>query len=466
MVENRKKRWLRTWSVLFVATLALCLGASFLPASQTAASDGIPPLESSLPTTCSTSTASPRHYKVAASPETVHWGFYSKNLAPIISVNSQDYVTLETITHHAGDDYDRMIAGDPAIESIYHWTSDEKTVSDRGPGVHILTGPVYVCGAEPGDLLEVRVVDLKLRPSGNPDYAGKTFGSNASAWWGFQYDNYKDDPKPREVITLYEMDATGELDYATAAYRYVWTPQTTPDGTVHDTIDYPGIIVDHDTVTEIDDTLEGVKIPLRLHLGSMGVAPSEVDVVDSIPPSYFGGNIDNRNIAMGTAMYYPVSVPGALFSGGDAHASQGDSELDGTAIETSITGVFQFVLHKQADLAGTILEGVNYPLLETPDSWIVHGFTYPNYLEALGEDAQSKIYELSSLDPALKDSSAKLRDFLMNGMNLTEDEAFSLITVGADFAITQVVDGNWGVHGIVPKGIFDPDHVKPKPADS
>ncbi|NJK27918.1 MAG: acetamidase, partial [Coleofasciculaceae cyanobacterium SM2_3_26] len=131
--------------------------------------------------------------------------------------------------------------------------------------------------------------------------------------------------------------------------------------------------------------------------------------------------------------------------------------------ETSITGTFQFILHKQADLKGTILEGINYPLLETPDAWIVHGFTFPNYLAELGEEAQTKIYELSSLDPALKDSSTKLRDFLMNGMNLSEDEAYSLITVGADFAITQVVDGNWGVHGILPKAMFEDAEVKPMP---
>lgn len=461
MTDFRRRRWVKTWTALFAATVMLCLAASFLPMGMTPASEAVPPpVERSNPTACGARPTAPRHYQVAASPDTVHWGFYSKNLAPVIAVNSKDFVTLETITHHAGDDYDRLIAGDPAIEAIYNWTADGKAV-ERGPGVHILTGPVYVCGAEPGDLLEVRVVDLKLRPSGMD--ATKTYGSNAAAWWGFQYDNLKDDPKPREVITLYEMDATGHDDYAKAVYRYQWTPQTTPDGVVHDTIDTAGIIVDHNTVTKITDTLKGVKVPLRLHLGSMGVAPSEADIVDSIPPSYFGGNIDNRNIGIGTAMYYPVAVPGALFSGGDAHASQGDGELNGTAIETSITGVFQFILHKQADLDGTILEGVNYPLLETPDSWIVHGFTYPNYLEALGEEAQTKIYELSSLDPALKNSSANLRDFLMNGMGLSEDEAFSLMTVGADFAITQVVDGNWGVHGIVPKAIFDPATVKPKP---
>ena len=153
MAENRKMRGLKTWPSLFVATLVLCLMASFLPAGMPPVSAAVPPIESTMPTSCDGSATSPRHYEVAASPETVHWGYYSKNLAPVISINSQDYVTLETITHHAGDDYDRMIAGDPAIEAIYSWTADGKIVSDRGPGVHILTGPVYVCGAEPGDLL-------------------------------------------------------------------------------------------------------------------------------------------------------------------------------------------------------------------------------------------------------------------------------------------------------------------------
>jgi acetamidase/formamidase len=440
----------------------LCAAFSFLPHSAIYASDGLPAIEPVLSTSCSSSN-NPRHFNLPASPETVNWGFFSKNLSPLVNVNSGDYVTLEMITHHAGDDYDRMIAGDPAIESIYHWTANEKTVENRGPGVHIMTGPVYVCGAEPGDLLEVRILDLTPRPSGNPIYGGKAFGSNAGAWWGFHYDNLSEDPSPREVITIYAIETDGGTSWAEAVHRYRWVPQATPDGKMHERIDYPGIVVDQDQVVQLDETLEGVKLPLRLHIGAMGVAPSEADIVDSIPPSYFGGNIDDRHVGIGTSMYYPVAVPGALFSAGDAHASQGDSELNGTAIETSMTGVFQFVLHKQADLEGSILAGVDYPLLETPDSWIVHGFTFPNYLAELGEDAQTKIYELSSIDPALKDSSTKMRNFLMNGMNISEDEAYSLITVGTDFAITQVVDGNWGVHGIVSKQLFPEETSKTLP---
>ncbi len=461
--------WSRNRTILMLLSgivgLLMVALTTLMPGSGTRAAE--PPAITSRPAqaiaNCGKPAATPSRYRIIGNADTVQWGYFSKKSAPVLAVQSKDYVTMDLITHHAGDDYDRMIAGDPGIESIYRWTANEKNVRDRGPGVHVLTGPVYVCGAEPGDLLEVRIVDLKLKPSGNPQYKGKTFGSNAAAWWGFHYKNLAQSPKPREVITIYEMDATGKDQWAKAVYNFRWTPQTTPDGKQHPTIDYPGILVDHQTVKENLNVLSGVKVPLRLHIGAMGLAPKEADVVNSIPPGYFGGNIDNRHVAAGTAMYYPVSVPGALFSAGDAHAAQGDSELDGTAIETSLIGTFQFVLHKKAALTGTILDNVDYPLLETPDAWIVHGFTFRNYLAELGADAQTKIFQLSSLDPALKDCSTKLRDFLMNGMNLTEDEAYSLMTVSGDFAITQVVDGNWGVHGIIPKAMFDPKKVKGKP---
>ena len=449
----------------FCSCLLIAIAANFLPVRAAISSSSVPVelVEAPVVANCNEPSPNERHFKLIGNANTVHWGYFSKSLPPVLSIHSKDYVTMDLITHHAGDDYERMIKGDPGIESIYRWTATEQGITNRGPGVHILTGPVQVCGAEPGDLLEVRIVDLKPKPSGNPLYPGKTFGSNASAWWGFQYKNLSQAPNPREVVTIYEIDATGQRSWAQAVYNFRWTEQTTPDGKQHSTIDYPGIIVDHDKVEENMDALKGVRVPLRLHIGAMGLAPKEADIVNSIPPGYFGGNLDDRNVGIGTMMYYPVSVPGALFSAGDAHTAQGDSELNGTAIETSLVGTFQFVLHKKADLAGTILEGVNYPLLETPDAWIVHGFTFPNYLEALGPEAQTKIFQMSSLDPALKDCSTKLRDFLMNGMNLTEDEAYSLITVGSDFAITQVVDGNWGVHGIIPKIIFENREVKSKP---
>ena len=133
-----------------------------------------------------------------------------------------------------------------------------------------------------------------------------------------------------------------------------------------------------------ENILSRVKVPARLHFGTMGLAPSESDFVSSIPPSYTGGNIDDWRIGKGAKMYYPVAVPGAFFSVGDPHAAQGDSELGGTAIETSLTGDFEFVLHKKADLGSTVLEGLTHPMLENDAAWSVYGFTYPNYLAELG----------------------------------------------------------------------------------
>ena len=324
----------------------------------------------------------------------------------------------------------------------------------EGLGVHICTGPVYVKGAEEGDVLEVRIVDVAPRPSANAKYKGKSFGVNAAAWWGFHFKDLVTEPKEREVITIYEIDAASEKNWAQAVYNFRWTPQTDPFGVVHSKIDYPGVIVDHSTVTENHGVLKNIRVPTRPHFGVSGVAPKEADMVDSIPPSYTGGNIDNWRIGKGATMYYPVAVKGALFSVGDPHAAQGDSELCGTAIECSLTGTFQFILHKKADLAGTSLEKLEYPLLETQDEWVIHGFSFANYLEELGPKAQSDIYAKSSVDLALRDAFRKTRTFLMDTKGLTEDEAISLLTVGVDFGVTQVVDGNWGVHAVLRKALF------------
>ena len=417
--------------------------------------------------------ATSSHYHVPATAETVHWGYFSRSLKPLVEVESGDFVTIEALTHHANDDAERMINGDPGLESVFHWTKDQKNVDRRGAGpmdasvlgrgagegfgVHILTGPVYVRGAEPGDVLEVRILDVLPRRSGNPRFAGKSFGSNAAAWWGFHYKDLIEDPKPREVITIYEVDTRGERDWARAVYNYRWVPQTDPFGVVHEIIDYPGVPVDHATVEEKHGILKNVRIPIRPHFGVIGLAPREQDMVDSIPPGYFGGNIDDWRIGKGATMYYPVAVEGGLLSVGDPHAAQGDSELCGTAIEMSLTGVFQLVLHKKADLGGTISENLDYPLLETADTWVVHGFSFANYLKELGEAAQQKIYENSSVDKAMRDAFRKMRHFLMTTQSLNEDEAISLMTVAADFGITQVVDGNWGVHATIQKRLFTGD---------
>jgi acetamidase/formamidase len=411
-----------------------------------------------------------RHHYLAATDRTVHWGYWSKSLPPRIEIDSGDLVTIETLTHHANDDAERMVRHDAGAESVFRWDRTGKGVDRRGAGpidstlygrgageglgVHICTGPVAVRGAAPGDVLEVRILDVRPRPCANPTHRGKAFGSNAAAWWGFHYKDLLTEPRPREVITIYEIDATGAESSARAVYSFRWTPQTDPSGVVHPTIDYPGVPVDHRTVEERHGVLAGVRVPIRPHFGALGVAPREADVVDSIPPAYFGGNVDDWRIGAGATMYYPVAVEGALFSAGDPHASQGDSELSGTAIECSLTGTFQLTVKKRGALAGTVLAGVDYPLLETPDAWVVHGFSYPNYLAELGADAQRTIFERSSLDLAMRDAFRKMRRFLMTAQNLSEDEAISLMSVAVDFGVTQVVDGNWGVHAVLKKSLF------------
>jgi len=407
------------------------------------------------------------HYYVPASDRTVHWGYFSRSLKPLVEVESGDFVTMEALTHHAYDDFERMIKGDPGAESVFYWDKNRKGVNRRGAGpmdhkvgagggygVHICTGPVAVRGAEPGDILEVRIVDVRPRPSANPAYKGKAFGSNAAAWWGYQYEDLIEEPKKREVITIYEVDAAGERNWARAVYNYRWMPQTDPFGVEHPIIDYPGVPVDHSKVKENYGVLKNVRVPIRPHFGVLGLAPAEADVVNSIPPSYTGGNIDNWRIGKGATMYYPVSVPGALLSVGDSHASQGDSELCGTAIECSLTGTFQLILHKKATLPGTALADLRYPLLETQDEWVLHGFSYANYLAELGANAQNDIFGKSSIDRAMRDAFRKMRHFLMTTQGLTEDEAVSLMSVGVDFGVTQVVDGNWGVHAIIRKALF------------
>ncbi len=413
----------------------------------------------------------PGHHHLPVSRETVHWGYLSRTIPPALRVRSGARVTVETLTQHAYDDHERMIAGDPGAESVFHWTADYKAVDRRGAGpvnasifgrgagegfgVHICTGPIFVHGAEPGDVLEVEILDLKPRPSANPAHAGFAFGSNAAAAWGFHHDDILDEPRKREVITIYRTDAAGESGHAEAVYSFRWAPQTDPFGVVHETLDYPGVPVDHKRIEKRTCVLAGARIPMRPHFGFIAVAPRESDMVDSVPPGYFGGNIDNWRAGKGASVYLPVAVPGALLSVGDPHLAQGDGEISGTALEGSLTGEIRLVLHKRGETDKSYLNGLGAPLIETPEAWLLHGFSYTNYLRELGRNAQSEVFKRSSLSRALRSAFRAARKFLMERYGLDEDEAISLMSVAVDFGVTQVADGNWGVHARIAKSIFE-----------
>ncbi|MBR0990113.1 acetamidase/formamidase family protein [Bradyrhizobium japonicum] len=411
-----------------------------------------------------------KHHHLPIEADRVHWGYFSRSLWPQLEIASGDTITIETLTQHASDDPELMIAGDPAAESVFGWTKARKNVDRRGAGpmdasvfgrgagegfgVHICTGPVAVKDAQPGDVLEVRILDIVPRASRHPEHSGRVFGSSVAAWWGYHYNEFLAGPKPREVVTIYEIFDDTDAPHARALYSYRWEPQTDPSGVVHAAYDYPGVPVAAGTVKRRHAVLDGIKIPLRPHFGVIAVAPREVDFIDSVPPSYFGGNLDNWRLGKGATVYLPVSVPGALLSVGDPHAAQGDGELSGTAIECSMTGTFEVILHKKADLAGQPFADLSYPLIETATDWVLTGFSHPNYLAEFGAQGQSEVYAKSSLDLAMKDAFRKMRRFLMNVKGLSEDEAIALMSAAVDFGVTQVVDGNWGVHAILSKRLF------------
>ena len=334
-------------------------------------------------------------HQLKATPRSVHWGYFDAALAPVLRVKSGDLIQAEAITHHAGDAPDLMM--DEAVQAIFR----EIPEADRNPGVHIMTGPIHVEDARPGDMLEVRYLRMTPRCS---------YGSNLAANWGYLYKEFGES----ERVTIYQLDANAQQ--AEALYAY----------------DFPGKYLVPGTITHCpacdrQEALKGVRIPARPHLGTAGVAMDVAGRVSTIPPGAHGGNIDNWRIGAGATMYYPVQVDGGLFSIGDPHVSQGDGELSGTAIEASLNVLFQVVVRRDFTFPS--------PLLETPKHWIVHGFD---------ED----------LNVATRQAANHMLGLLSDHVGLSRNDAYSLMSVAGDFAITQVVDGRQGAHVRIPRSVF------------
>jgi acetamidase/formamidase len=333
---------------------------------------------------------------VRATPETVQWGAFDASVEPVRRIASGDIVLIEALAHHAGDAPDLMM--DDGVRAVY----DGIPPDERGPGVHIVTGPIHVEGAQPGDTLECRVLRLEPR---------LPYGSNFSANWGLLHDEFD----KREHVVIYEADVDANVARAVFQYDFPHAP-----------LPYTGFVTEPGSV-ERRPALRDVTIPLRLHLGTAGVAPAAEGKISTIPPGRHGGNMDNREFVVGTSMYYPVAREGALFWAGDSHFAQGDGEVNGTGIEAHVNATLQLILHKDMP--------ITTPVLETPELWICHGFN---------ED----------LDLAVQEAVLETIDFLTKRWGVSREEAYSVVGLAGDLRVTQVVDGVKGAHMAIRKDCF------------
>ena len=326
-----------------------------------------------------------------ATPTTVAWGYYSAHAKPVLTIHSGDTVIMQTAST-CGPPERLEHQGVPAAQ-IPSWLDPlYKGVpqSDRGPGGHILTGPVAIAEAEPGDVLEVRVLKIQL----DTDFACNGFGAGR----GFLPDDF---PYGRSKI------------------------------------------IPLDRTKKIAHFAPGIEIPLHPFFGSMGVAPPEsAGKWNSSPPWMHGGNMDNKELTEGSVVFYPVHASGALFEAGDGHAGQGNGEVDITALETFLTGTFQFIVHKakpdappDQNQAARLL----WPRAETPRYYIAMGFS-ADLKTATEMAVRNMITFLSEQNP--------------DAPHLSRDDAYALISVACDVNITQLVDTNDGVHVMCPKDMF------------
>ena len=312
-------------------------------------------------------------YTLKATPTTVAWGYYDAAAAPVLHIHSGDTVEFDTLITNSPTGLEKAGLAPDQVQQSLREIYDK--VTNKGPGGHILTGPVYVEDAEPGDTLEVRIqkIDLAI------PYAYNAFGPNR----GFLPEDF-----PYRKMKIVPLD------------RDLMIAKFAP----------------------------GIEIPLHPFFGSMGVAPPEVfGRMDSAPPGSHAGNMDNKELVAGATLYLPVHARGALFEVGDGHAGQGNGEGDITALETSLVGTLQFVVHK-----GT---NQKYPRAQTPSNYISMGF-------------HQELYEATRI------AVREMIDFLVAEKNLSRDDAYMLISVAGDVDITELVDGNKGVHVLLPKAIF------------
>ena len=312
-------------------------------------------------------------YQLRATPDHIAWGYYWAGARAVLTVHSGDTVEIQTVSG-SPETLGRVPLGEHQIQPELRRVYAEIPKENRGPGGHLLTGPIAIEGAQPGDVLEVRIRSIRL----DMPYAYNSSGRN-----GFLADVF---PQGRtKIIPLDRKRMLGHF-------------------------------------------ADGIDLPLKPFFGSMGVAPpASAGKINSAPPGIHAGNLDNKELVAGTTLDIPVHAPEALFEVGDGHAGMGNGEVDITAMETSMTGTFQFIVRHDLHL--------KWPRAETPTHYITMGLD-PDLTQA------ARLCALETID------------FLVEQMKLSREDAYALTSVGIDMSITQLVDGTKGVHAMIPKSLF------------
>ena len=312
----------------------------------------------------------PTVHRLPATPSTVAYGYYWSEAKPALRVRSGDIVNVETMLTNTPAGLERIGVQPQDVPQNLRDIVEQDTGSLKGPGGHILTGPIYVEEADSGDVLEVRIQRISLPIA---------YGYNGCS--GFVRELCGD----QRVSTLIRMDRR----------------------------------------KMIAEIAPGIVVPLRPFFGSIGVAPAPaLGRVSSNPPSRHAGNLDNKELVAGTTLYIPVFVRGALLQLGDGHAAQGDGEVDQTGLETNLEGRIRVIVRKDMKL--------EWPRAETPTHWIT-----------MGTD--------TSLVVATRTAVKEMVKFLQEKASITQVQAYQAASMAADLRITQLVDGNVGVHMMIAK---------------
>ncbi|MDE3261373.1 MAG: acetamidase/formamidase family protein [Acidobacteriota bacterium] len=342
---------------------------------------------------------------VASSPENVSWGWFPIDREPVLRVRPGETVRMDTLTHSGAVQDEEPVAWLTALgvppEEIHQdvldfWASREGRPREGRSG-HVITGPVFIEGAEPGDMLEVEILAVETRMPWGVNNTSPRGGVFSESYPGFRPDDPALDipPGTRHLI------------------RTGWT-----DG------------------REVAFLAEDIQVPLAPFMGILAVAPDPVvgqpgvtvpGVQGSRPPGPFGGNLDVKDLKAGTTVYLPVFHPGALFYAGDPHGAQGDGEVSGTAIEQSLSGVFRFAVHKG--------RAPSFPRAEDGDYYMVMGIDL-------------------DLDRAARQATWEVVEFLGEEKGLPPAKALSLASIAVDFRVSEVVDLTQVVTGYIPKHIF------------